>query len=120
MQLTNNRFLEGLKEKWWTKNEDTEECEEVDDQSEGISIRNIGGVFIVIFTGIIVACIVLAFEYWWYKYRKVNGDNTVYPSTRRQRYPRKTKHLKGPQQEEEEIQVVSTLKAEDIEARLRF
>ena len=29
-----------------------------------------GGVFIVIFVGIGLACITLAFEYWWYKYRR--------------------------------------------------
>lgn len=29
-----------------------------------------GGVFIVIFVGIGLACITLAFEYWWYKYKK--------------------------------------------------
>lgn len=45
-------------------------CEKQDDQSDGISIQNIGGVFIVIFVGIALACITLAFEYWWYKYRK--------------------------------------------------
>jgi len=30
----------------------------------------IGGVFIVIFVGIGLACFTLAFEYWWYKYKK--------------------------------------------------
>jgi len=29
-----------------------------------------GGVFIVIFVGIGMACITLAFEYWWYKYKR--------------------------------------------------
>lgn len=29
----------------------------------------LGGVFIVIFVGIGLACITLAFEYWWYKYK---------------------------------------------------
>lgn len=35
-----------------------------------ISLFVSGGVFIVIFVGIGLACITLAFEYWWYKYRK--------------------------------------------------
>lgn len=30
----------------------------------------LGGVFIVIFVGIGLACFTLAFEYWWYKYKK--------------------------------------------------
>lgn len=50
-------------------------CEKQDDQSDGISIQNIGGVFIVIFVGIGMACTTLAFEYWWYKYRK--GSNVI-------------------------------------------
>lgn len=45
-------------------------CDKSEDQSNGISIDNIGGVFIVIFVGIGMACITLIFEYWWYKYRK--------------------------------------------------
>lgn len=62
--------MERLKEKWWTSNPKAIKCEKQDDQSDGISIQNIGGVFIVIFVGIGLACITLAFEYWWYKYRK--------------------------------------------------
>ncbi|XP_056631910.1 ionotropic receptor 25a [Diorhabda sublineata] len=70
LQLLNRRELERLKEKWWNKNPEKKDCEKVDDQSDGISIHNIGGVFIVIFVGIGLACITLAFEYWWYKHRK--------------------------------------------------
>nr|UTN00863.1 ionotropic receptor [Semanotus bifasciatus] len=70
LQLLNRRELERLKEKWWNKNPEKKDCEKADDQSDGISIQNIGGVFIVIFVGIGLACVTLAFEYWWYKYRK--------------------------------------------------
>ncbi|KPJ12748.1 Calcium-independent phospholipase A2-gamma [Papilio machaon] len=45
-------------------------AEKQDDQSDGISIQNIGGVFIVIFLGIALACATLAAEYWWYKWRR--------------------------------------------------
>lgn len=71
LQLLNRRELERLKEQWWNRNPKAKKCEKQDDQSDGISIQNIGGVFIVIFVGIGLACITLAFEYWWYKYRKV-------------------------------------------------
>ncbi|CAH1971639.1 unnamed protein product [Acanthoscelides obtectus] len=73
LQLLNRRELERLKEKWWNKNPEKQDCEKADDQSDGISIQNIGGVFIVIFVGIGLACITLAFEYWWYKYKKVTN-----------------------------------------------
>lgn len=59
--------MEKLKDKWWRKRI---QCEKVEDQADGISIQNIGGVFIVIFIGIGMACITLVFEYWWYKHRK--------------------------------------------------
>ncbi|XP_045465403.1 ionotropic receptor 25a-like [Harmonia axyridis] len=77
LQLLNRRELERLKEKWWTKNPNKAKCEQQENQSDGISIQNIGGVFIVIFVGIGLACITLAFEYWWYKYRKVSKVVTV-------------------------------------------
>lgn len=70
LMLLNKRQLEKLKEKWWKKDEDGKKCEKPEDQSDGISIQNIGGVFIVIFVGIAMACITLAFEFWFYKYRK--------------------------------------------------
>ncbi|XP_055858527.1 ionotropic receptor 25a [Episyrphus balteatus] len=70
LTLLNKRQLEKLKEKWWKNDEIQAKCEKPEDQSDGISIQNIGGVFIVIFVGIGMACITLVFEYWWYKYRK--------------------------------------------------
>lgn len=59
-----------MKEKWWKKDDVSGKCEKPEDQSDGISIQNIGGVFIVIFVGIGMACITLAFEFWYYKFRK--------------------------------------------------
>lgn len=68
--LLNKRQLEKLKEQWWKNDDIQSKCEKPDDQSDGISIQNIGGVFIVIFVGIGMACITLVFEFWYYKYRK--------------------------------------------------
>lgn len=70
LMLLNKRQLEKLKEQWWKNDEVQSKCEKPEDQSDGISIQNIGGVFIVIFVGIGMACITLIFEYWWYKYKK--------------------------------------------------
>jgi len=50
------------------------------DQTDGISIYNIGGVFLVIFVGIVFACLTLAFEYWYYRHRaKVNDLHQATP-----------------------------------------
>lgn len=59
-----------MKEEWWNNAQYKSKCEKAEDQSDGISIQNIGGVFIVIFVGIGMACVTLMFEYWWYKFRK--------------------------------------------------
>ena len=54
-----------LKKKSWSKKFPcAQACEEADDNSGGISIHNIGGVFIVIFIGIGLAIVTLAAEYW--------------------------------------------------------
>merc|ERR1719445_2412398 len=69
LKLLNQRKLETLKERWWNQNPQKKVCEESDDDGGGISIHNIGGVFIVIFVGIGLAIITLALEYWWYKFK---------------------------------------------------
>ncbi|XP_065335547.1 ionotropic receptor 25a [Cloeon dipterum] len=70
LQLLNKRKLEKLKEIWWNQNPEKKMCDRQDDQADGISIRNIGGVFIVIAAGIVLASLALAFEYWWYKAKR--------------------------------------------------
>ncbi|TKR81531.1 hypothetical protein L596_015387 [Steinernema carpocapsae] len=64
LQLLNKRKLEILKEKWWAENPNKMVCPSLEDDSNGISIQNIGGVFIVILAGIVLALITLIFEYF--------------------------------------------------------
>jgi ionotropic glutamate receptor len=68
LRLLNQRKLEGMKERWWNANENRRNCEKEDEDTGGISIHNIGGVFIVIFVGIVLALITLAAEYYYYKF----------------------------------------------------
>ena len=70
LQLLNLRKLEDLKTKWWEW--DKKKCDKIEDESDGISIYNIGGVFLVIFIGIGLGLFTLAFEYYWYKIRPGN------------------------------------------------
>jgi len=105
LRLLNQRRLETLKERWWTENPDKKDCGDMNDQSDGISIQNIGsfswlytiqikcsvdwillafvhllaylgGVFIVIFVGIILACITLFIEFIYFKFNK-NAKRSV-------------------------------------------
>ena len=54
-----------LKERWWTNNPQKKICtnEDEDTGSGGISINNIGGVFIIIFGGIFLAVLTLTLEF---------------------------------------------------------
>ncbi|KAK6185015.1 hypothetical protein SNE40_007344 [Patella caerulea] len=67
LQLINQRELEELKTKWWHMDELN--CPDIEDESDGISIRNIGGVFLVIVIGSALALITLVIECYWYKYK---------------------------------------------------
>ena len=48
LKLLNQRKLETLKERWWNQNPMKKVCEKEDDQSDGISIENIGQ-FLILF-----------------------------------------------------------------------
>ncbi|XP_043471341.1 ionotropic receptor 25a [Leptopilina heterotoma] len=67
--LLNKRKLEKLKDKWWNRNEEKKVCGRDTDRNDGISIQNIGGVFIVIFVGIALACLTLVIEFYYYRCR---------------------------------------------------
>ncbi|KAI1725677.1 ligand-gated ion channel domain-containing protein [Ditylenchus destructor] len=66
LKLLNERKLETLKEKWWQQNPKRKECPNLEDDSTGIKLQNIGGVFIVILAGIAVSMVILIFEYLYY------------------------------------------------------
>ena len=67
LELINNRVLEELTNNWWDSNEMKKECPRIEDETDGISIKNIGGVFLVIVIGTILSLIVLAAEVYYYK-----------------------------------------------------
>lgn len=66
LKLINQRYMETLREKWWTNNPNRILCDN-NDESEGISIENIGGVFIIIFVGVAISFFVWAIERFVYK-----------------------------------------------------
>lgn len=65
----NERYLETLKSKWWIQNKERIICPKIEDESEGISIKNIGGVFLVIAIGTAMSLVCLAFEFYLYRCR---------------------------------------------------
>uniref|UniRef100_A0A5S6QRI5 Glutamate receptor n=1 Tax=Trichuris muris TaxID=70415 RepID=A0A5S6QRI5_TRIMR len=67
LKLLNERKLEILKEKWWQNHPKKKNCPAEDSESEGISVMNLGGVFIVILIGIFFCLISLITEYYYFK-----------------------------------------------------
>ncbi|KRZ77535.1 Glutamate receptor ionotropic, kainate 3 [Trichinella papuae] len=67
LKLLNQRKLEILKEKWWKNNPRKMNCPNHESESKGISVTNLGGVFIVILIGIFFSLISLLFEYAYFK-----------------------------------------------------
>ncbi|CAM1317771.1 Uncharacterised protein g6837 [Pycnogonum litorale] len=83
LQLLNVRTLETLKEKWWDKNPQRKNCEDIESTSDGISISNIGGVFIVIFIGIGLASVSLMIEYWYYRKQEPVTQGPLFTTSRK-------------------------------------
>jgi hypothetical protein len=70
LRLLNERKLEQLKEKWWHQNPKRQECSSNEEEATGISIENIGGVFILILGGIIISLTMLVVEFFYYKQKE--------------------------------------------------
>ncbi|XP_014218148.1 ionotropic receptor 25a-like [Copidosoma floridanum] len=71
LMMLNKRDLERLKDKWWDYSKYKKNCPRPEEQNEGISINNIGGVFIVIFVGVFLACVTLLIEYFYFRRPKM-------------------------------------------------
>lgn len=67
LKMLNERYPEKLKQKWVDKQLD---CPKQENEEDGISIMNIGGVFVVVIIGIVFAFVVLIVEFWYIKYYK--------------------------------------------------
>ena len=53
----------------------SQNCHKADGDTGGISIHNIGGVFVIIFFGVIVSVIGLIVEFYFYRLKAVNPFN---------------------------------------------
>lgn len=62
--------MDELKAKWWNRNIRNTECKVHDNVPHEISIRKIGGLFILLMIGICGSIVTLIFEYLWFKHYK--------------------------------------------------
>ncbi|CAJ0595110.1 unnamed protein product [Cylicocyclus nassatus] len=65
--LLNQKHLETLKEKWWEDNPKRAICADTSDESDGISVQNIGGVFIFISAGLLLSVVTLTIECFYHR-----------------------------------------------------
>lgn len=77
MELSKDRYFEYLKEKYWNKSA-RGKCEDLD-ESEGITLESLGGVFIATLFGLALAMLTLAAEVLYYK-RKLNKKKDRQPN----------------------------------------
>lgn len=72
VRLEEQGIIEDLKAKYWYNNDNRRNCEEFRKLSNGISLLNSGGVFIVIINGVILTLFVLMLENFIVVHMKVN------------------------------------------------
>ncbi|CAB3224465.1 unnamed protein product [Arctia plantaginis] len=77
LELQKERFLEQLASKYW--NESARQACPDADESEGITLESLGGVFIATLFGLGLAMITLAWEVFYYKRKEKNKIQTVKP-----------------------------------------
>ncbi|XP_067910302.1 glutamate receptor ionotropic, kainate 4 isoform X2 [Heterodontus francisci] len=61
LQLQENNQLEMLKHKWW----DGGKCPKEEHRAKGLGMENIGGIFVVLICGLIVAVVMAVIEFTW-------------------------------------------------------
>lgn len=59
--------MEKMQKKWWYK----EDCLKVEFFADEISFNELGAVFTIIMTGIIICIFIIIAEYFWYKSKRI-------------------------------------------------
>ena len=58
--------LHMLKEKWWKQQKGGGQCQVATDSSAAaLGLANVGGVFVVLVGGLLIACVIALLEYVW-------------------------------------------------------
>lgn len=77
LELQKDRFFESLTAKYWNHSSKATECPN-NDESEGITLESLGGVFIATLFGLALAMVTLVFEVVYYRRRDARM-NVVQP-----------------------------------------
>lgn len=77
LELQKDRFFEALTAKYWNHSAKASKCPN-NDESEGITLESLGGVFIATLFGLALAMVTLAIEVVYYKRRDAR-ENAIQP-----------------------------------------
>lgn len=77
MELQKDRFFESLNARYWNHSSKAAECPN-NDESEGITLESLGGVFIATLFGLALAMVTLVIEVVYYRRREAR-ENAVQP-----------------------------------------
>ncbi|MBN3325717.1 GRIK5 protein, partial [Atractosteus spatula] len=84
LQLQENNRLEILKRRWWEGGQ----CpKEEDHRAKGLGMENIGGIFVVLICGLIIAVFVAIMEFVWSTRRSAETDEVRHHSNRHRHTP---------------------------------
>jgi hypothetical protein len=71
VEMREDGSIQKLKDKWWYEMIPEKVCDEHRKMTNGITLRNAGGVFMVIAGGIIVTILALWIENWYYYHKTI-------------------------------------------------
>lgn len=77
LELQKDRFFEALTAKYWNHSSKADECPN-NDESEGITLESLGGVFIATLFGLALAMVTLVIEVIYYRRRDAR-ENAIEP-----------------------------------------
>ncbi|XP_043285747.1 ionotropic receptor 25a-like [Venturia canescens] len=66
LQLIKDGILEKLKHRWWNEKIKMPKCPRVYEIIDGMTIGDMGGIFVIIVVGVCSAIGTLIFEFWWF------------------------------------------------------
>lgn len=63
--------IKRMDNEWWKNVAEETNCTNYKTKFDGLEIGDIGGIFLLILIGIVLACFILIYEYYWYKRNRV-------------------------------------------------
>lgn len=76
LRILDERFIDEMKIKYWTKRK---KCPKIYDKQDGITVGNMGGVFLIVGIGIVVTLVTLIGEIIWFMWKRASKMPIIVP-----------------------------------------